>query len=101
MLKLDTKKYEEKVANFLSEKMRENFLKNSGPAQKIIQKIIREKISNFGEIKKMEENGEFDFYFSEPDFEENKIIFKDDSLENAKKYLKEISEKISGISEEN
>ena len=101
MLKLDEKRYEEKVLEFLSEKMQKNFLENSESAQKIIKKVIREKISNFGEIKKMEENKEFDYYFSEPNFKIEKIIFKDDSLENAKKYLKEISEKISEISEEN
>jgi glutamyl-tRNA synthetase len=101
MLKIDEKRYEEKVLEFLSEKMQKNFLGNPESAQKIIKKVIREKISKFGEIKKMEENKEFDYYFSEPNFKIEKIIFKDDSLENAKKYLKEISEKISEISEEN
>lgn len=101
MLKLDVEKFYQKTLEFLSQDLKKNFIENEKKGRKICQKILREKISYFGEIKKMEEEGEFDYYFFTPKFEKEKIIFKDDSLENAKKYLAQIHEKISQISEEN
>ena len=99
MLKLDIKRYSQKVLEFLSEDMRVKFENNLKKSEIIIEKVIRENISHFSEIKKMEINGELEYYFSKPDFDIKKIIFKDDTFENAKKYLQEISERISEISE--
>jgi hypothetical protein len=98
MLKLTEEKYFQKVLEFLSEEMKNNFEGSLEKSHKIVEKIVREKVSSFSEVKKMEEEGEFDYYFSEPVFEINKIIFKEDSLENAKKYLSEILLKVSEVS---
>ena len=99
MLKLDMEDFYQKTLEFLSDDMRKNFQYNEEKGKKICQKVLREKISYFGELKKIEEDGELDYYFSKPEFELEKIIFKDDSLENAQKYLAKICEKISEISE--
>jgi len=99
MLKMDSEKYSQKVLEFLSSEMAEKFKTEQQKAEKIIEKIIKEKISNFGELKNMEENGEFDYYFSTPEVAEEKLVFKDGSLEDSKKYLEKVVKKISDILE--
>lgn len=99
MLKMDSKKYSRKVLEFLSSEIAGKFQENSEKAEKIITKIIKEKISNFGELAEMEKEGSFDYYFSAPDVESERLIFKDGTLEDSQKYLVGVVEKISTISE--
>lgn len=99
MLKMDADKYNEKVLDFLSSDMADAFRENSGIAENITSKIIKEKISCFGDLKEMEESGDFEYFFSSPVVADEKLIFKDGTLDDSKKYLAEVVEKISLISE--
>lgn len=62
--------------------------------------IITERISKFGDIKNMLERGELDFFFKQPEYSKEKLIYKNTSakkisqnLSEAVKALKEIDEK--------
>ncbi len=99
MLKMNFDNYSSKVLEFLSLEMAEKFNQNIDKKNKIIKKIIKEKISNFGELIEMEKKGDFDYYFSKPDISSHKLIFKDGSLKDSQKYLLEIINKISDILE--
>ncbi len=96
---MEAGKYTEKVLEFLPEKMRELFEKEKEKGRKIIDLVIRERISKFGEVKKMSEEGEFDYYFQRPGVADEVLIFKDGSLEESKKYLREIVKKVSDLPE--
>lgn len=52
--------------------------------------IIMERISKWGDVKEMVERGELDFFYKEPTYEKEKLIYKTTSL-------KEISENISKV----
>lgn len=52
--------------------------------------IISERISKFGDIKKMVESGELDFFYKEPKYQKEKLIYKDTALDNIKNNIKEI-----------
>ncbi len=54
--------------------------------------IIIERIHFFSEVATMAEQGEFDYYITHPEFPIHNIIWKQDTLENAKKHLKVLYE---------
>jgi hypothetical protein len=69
-------------------------------AKKISQMVIREKISYFGQLKEMAQNGDFVYYFEKPEVEKEKLIFKDGSVEEAEKFVGEFLEKVSILDDE-
>lgn len=99
MIKMDEKKYLEKFLEFLSPNMSEKFTNNSEKMQKVVTFVVKDKISYFGEVAEMEANNEFEYYFTNPNVSEEKLIFKDGTLDESKKYLNEVVEKISTISD--
>lgn len=56
--------------------------------------IITERISKFGDIKLMVDNGELDFFYKEPVYEANKLIYKDTDKDKTVSNLKEVLEVI-------
>ncbi len=57
-----------------------------------ITPIIMERISKWSDIEKMVIEGELDYYFKTPKVDKEKLVWKDDVLETAKKYLEKIVE---------
>lgn len=51
--------------------------------------IIVERISKFGDIKVMVESGELDFFYKEPDYSKEKLIYKDTPVDKIILNLKE------------
>lgn len=60
--------------------------------------VIIERIHNFGEVTEMANQGEFDYYLNAPEFEIEKIIWKTDTLDQAKENLNKVYELISNYS---
>lgn len=52
--------------------------------------LIQERISKWGDVKEMVENRELSFFFEEVSAEENKLIYKNTTLEKIKNNLKEV-----------
>ena len=61
--------------------------------------IIFERISKWGDVKKMAEDGELDFFFSAPEYEKEKLIFKNSTKEDTDKNIKLAIDALSEISE--
>ncbi len=63
------------------------------PKQLQIKKIIPvivERISKFGDIKTMVDNGELDFFYKEPVYQKEKLIYKDTSAQKTVSNLEEV-----------
>lgn len=94
----------EEVSNRFSQKLSEKGspLRKSGATGKglsladnfwqKITPIILERINTFSDIDKMIEQGEWGYFFYAPEYDVNKLVWKKDSIENAKKHLKKIVE---------
>ncbi len=54
---------------------------------KKIEPLIRDRIVKFSDIKGLFEAGEFDFFFKDPVVDPVMLVWKTDTLENAKKHL--------------
>lgn len=99
MLKMPGDLYEAKTFEFLSDNMKANFYDNPDLGDRIIEKVIKERISKFSDVKEMEEGGELDFYFNRPELDLDLIKFKDDPTEKAKEMLSEVMIKLASISD--
>ncbi|OHA16389.1 MAG: glutamate--tRNA ligase [Candidatus Taylorbacteria bacterium RIFCSPLOWO2_12_FULL_43_20] len=66
-----------------------------------MSETVLDKICIFGDINKMNENGEFEYFISDPALEKNKIAWKNDAPEIARKNLKESREILSRVDETN
>ena len=64
-------------------------------------KILLDRIHIWGEIGKVIENGEFDYLFEKPILDKGKILWKEESIETAKKHLEKILEILKNNSIEN
>lgn len=76
----------------LSEKDLEKYVFEWLPKELQIKKIIPvivERISKFGDIKNMVESGELDFFYKEPEYSKEKLIYKNTSTEKTISNLKE------------
>ncbi|HQV64902.1 MAG TPA: glutamate--tRNA ligase [Candidatus Paceibacterota bacterium] len=62
--------------------------------------VIVERIHHFSEVAEMAEQGEFDYYINAPSFEESKLIWKTDTLDQAKDHLKKVCELLNDYSGE-
>lgn len=68
---------------------------------KNILTIITERINVFSDIKKMVKDGELDYYFTQPKYESEKLVWKDSSKDETKKYLEKIIELLESADFEN
>jgi len=59
--------------------------------------IIVERISKFGDIKNMVENGELDFFYKEPTYEKEKLIYKDTSADKIINNLEQAIDSLNKI----
>lgn len=90
---------------FFSEENRIAIEKNFEKNKKIFLKIYRERISNFTEVAKAYRAGEFHMFYDFSwekefsNFDLNKICFKGQTLDEAKKNLQLVKEKIENISD--
>ena len=62
--------------------------------------VIIERIHYFGEVADMAEQGEFDYYLNAPTFDESKLVWKTDTLEQSKEHLKKTYELLNDYSGE-
>jgi nondiscriminating glutamyl-tRNA synthetase len=63
--------------------------------------IITERISKFGDIKTMLEAGELDFFFKEPTYQKEKLIYKNTEINIINENLKNSLTLFESIQEEN
>jgi glutamyl-tRNA synthetase len=86
--------FKNKVLEFLPENL-------AGKDISKILPIIKERIEKFGDIKNMNEAGEFDYYFDNPEYEADALIWKNSNKETTIKHLNQIIKIIDGVSEFN
>jgi glutamyl/glutaminyl-tRNA synthetase len=82
------------VFEFLPDKLKNKNIDNLLP-------IIKERIEKFGDIKNMNEAGEFDYYFDNQEYEADALIWKNSNKETTIKHLNQIIKIIDGVSEFN
>jgi glutamyl-tRNA synthetase len=83
---------EKNILAWLPEKMQNEI------APKIIP-LILERISKYGDIKDMVERGELDFFFEAPNYDKEKLIFKNSTGEKTKNNLGLVINALQNISE--
>lgn len=87
---------EAQFENYIAPKfktLRENPTYNKETFQKIIP-IIRERASYLGDVEKMIEDGEFGYYFTDPQINPEKVIWKKGTAESTVEHLQKVSELI-------
>jgi glutamyl-tRNA synthetase len=65
-----------------------------------LESIIRDRIEKFLDVKTLFESGEMDYFFEKPKVDEKILVWKEDSLENAKRHISAISERLSALGED-
>ncbi len=96
---MDEKDFRQKILEFLPEKIKKLVIDNNEMFEKILT-IIKERIEKFGDVTEMAEVGELDYYFLQPEYEIEKILWKDENnLENTKKHLEKIIELLKNVNE--
>lgn len=66
------------------------WLTDTEPVREMLKKIeslIRDRIDKFSDVKNLFDAGEFTYFFVDPTIDEKMLVWKDDTLENAKKHL--------------
>lgn len=77
------------------------FISTDSPMLLKLEQLIRDRINSFSEITTLFEQGEFSYFFEAPVVAEEKLVWKNDSLENAKKHLSAAYELLAIVSEDN
>lgn len=76
------------------------FVEAGTPILARIEQLIRDRINSFSEIKTLFEAGEFAYFFERPEVSPEMLVWKNDTLENAKKHITQVITIVSAISEE-
>lgn len=100
MLQLPFDDYMQHLINFLPEDIRQYFIKNPNIAERVMEKVIKQRIDKFSDVTLMAENDELSYYFIQPKINSKLVGFKGDSEEKTKELLlqaKIILEKIKDI----
>jgi glutamyl-tRNA synthetase len=95
--KLPQDKLFEKVKSLLG---KEDSPENDVTIKKVMV-LLTERIETWGDLVKLIADGEAEYFFTIPKLDETKISWKDDTVQNAKECLKDISKIIETIPEEN
>lgn len=66
--------------------------KNDAEFMKKLLKIMLDRIHRWGEVGESLESGELDYLFEKPELDKEKIVWKGQTPEEAKKYLSEVAE---------
>lgn len=72
--------------------LREDILKKLIP-------VIFERISKWGDVRDMAQRGELDFFFKQPEYEKEKLSYKNISLEKISNNLKQVKKILEDINE--
>lgn len=67
---------------------------------KIVRKIlsiIKERINTFGDLREMADNGELDYYFKKPQYDVEKLSWRDTDLSATKKHLEKVIELLESM----
>jgi len=67
---------------------------------KKILPIVRERINVFSDIEKMAEEGELGYFFSRPEVDMQKLLWKDASVDDTKKHIEKIIKILQSLSSE-
>ncbi len=65
-----------------------------------IEHLIRDRIAKFSDIKTFFDEGEWDYFFKEPVIDESMLVWKTDTLENAKLHLVKAKEILEALTED-
>ncbi len=87
--KLENEELENKIFEWLPEELK---------IKKLVP-VIAERISKFGDIKKMITEGELDFFYKQPEYSKEKLIFKNTTPEKTSLNLKEAITALQKIDE--
>ncbi len=90
---------ESEALNEIGNRLEKNGLSGEQIFINKVSKIIFEHISKWGDIDTMAGEGELSFYFSTPEYDPTLLSWKGDVLENSKKHLEWVKEKISSSDE--
>ena len=60
----------------------------------LVLPLMRERTDTFADVDNMLNNGDLDYFFSEPTFDIEKIVWKKESLDDAKKHLSHVQSMI-------
>ena len=86
---------EKNILEWLPEEMKNNVI-----APKLVP-IIFERISKWGDVKDMAERGELDFFFKQPKYDKDKLVYKNSSQEKASDNLKIAVKVLKNLDENN
>ncbi|HLP86361.1 MAG TPA: glutamate--tRNA ligase [Candidatus Paceibacterota bacterium] len=92
----------EHIKKLSPDKLKENifeWLPEELQIEKIIP-IIAERISKFSDIKVMVESGELDFFYKEPEYSRDKLLYKTTEAETIKNNLNEVLEALKDKQED-
>jgi len=87
--KLSPEELKNKIFEWLPEELKK---------EKLIP-VITERISKFGDIKKMVEAGELDFFYKKPEYSKEKLIYKNIPIEKISANLKDAYEGLAKMNE--
>jgi len=94
---------DKKFISFVNEFMPEEIKKLPNYDKKIekIIPVIKERVEKFEDIKKMHERGELKYLFTIPEYKIESLVWKEENIENTKKYLENILNLINKIKDNN
>jgi len=94
---MESNDFEQKVLKFLPDKTNKLAVGDKKILKKILP-VIKERIEKFDDVTKMAEAGDLDYYFSQPDYEIEKILWKDEKdLGNTQKHLEKNVELLESV----
>ncbi|MEA2112866.1 MAG: glutamate--tRNA ligase [Patescibacteria group bacterium] len=89
--------FKEKILEFLPAQFRTKVQENLEIFNRLLP-IIKERIEKFEDVTKMWEVGDLEYYFKQPNYELEKILWKDEKdLKQTKIYLEEIAKLLNKI----
>jgi glutamyl/glutaminyl-tRNA synthetase len=66
-----------------------------------IEYLLRDRIEKFSDIKTLFDAGEFDYFFKDPEVKSEMLVWKQDTLENAKLHLAKAKEIVESVEDWN
>ncbi|MBU1557342.1 glutamate--tRNA ligase [Patescibacteria group bacterium] len=94
--KMSDEDFKQKVLEFLPEEITNLNGYSDDKFNKILP-VIKERIEKFEDVKIMEEEGELVYYFENPEYEKEKLVWKEDGPDVAIKHLNKIIEMLDEI----
>ena len=91
--------FKKKVLEFLPEEVKEKVTGNEEILKKILP-LIKERIDKFSDVSEMAEIGELDYYFDQPEYLGEKLLWKEETdLKQTQKHLEKIIEVLNEVEE--